>query len=59
MWKSSKMLPKTKSLSSVDHVTAFCSEAVMHTINFTVVPLFTCHCHRHLNVFQAFRLTGP
>lgn len=32
-----KKLPKRKSLSSVDQVTALCWDAVMQTINFTAV----------------------
>lgn len=36
-----KMLPKPKSLSSVDHITASCWDAVMRTFTFTAVPLFT------------------
>lgn len=31
MWKPSKMLPRTKSLSSADEVLGFCWDAVINT----------------------------
>lgn len=40
-WKSSKMLPETKSLSCVDQVTAFCWDAAIKSINVTTVTPFS------------------